>query len=247
MSDALIDLVPVASSAIEEKVRRFEKLGFSDRLSALAAVMQRLGHRDVVEAWGIGRILRSLIAELPRGRGNTDRTDMLARLGIAKRTAERYIQLANGYENPADLADFSSVDAALNALKKPEPEPAPTVDQQPDDPPAREPDEVLDSATARPVVGVESPPPDPDIGDPDDLLDDEERESMRVEHVPESDPERGWKLYRETLQESQGKTQEINRLKRFRRDVEAYWLAVEGENPARDEFLARFFGVARKS
>ena len=120
MTDAL---VPVDVAALE-------RLPLDDQIDALGAAYRSWRRLEVPAAWAFGRALR-IIRE---GKPGREWSGVRDRIGIARETARRYMELADGYDS-AQIGQFPTVDAALKALgpkrlaPAPSPSPAPAIEE----------------------------------------------------------------------------------------------------------------------
>ena len=95
--------------------------------------------RDVLSKWNAGR---ALLAHWEYLGQKQDRVAYLNRIGLPRTTAFRVMKLARlDVFQVGTCANEQAALEAVDAMEKPEP--APVVQPEPNDPPAREPDEVL--------------------------------------------------------------------------------------------------------
>ena len=98
--------------------------GYEAKVEALAAAYRRWGHLEKKAQWMFGRALRDLFNVTPK----LQRSALLRRIGIARTTAYRWMELADGYADLSQLEQVPTADAALKALppKRPKGDDAPS-------------------------------------------------------------------------------------------------------------------------
>lgn len=222
-------------------VKALEQLPLDAQIDALGEALRNWGRMEVTAVWSFGCSLRFIKAGRPR----REWPGIRDRIGIARETARRYMLLADSYDS-AQIGQFCTVDAALQAIAPkrispapaPPPQPAP-VDLEPD------PNDVIDA------VAVEAGPTaenlregrlerlaiiTEDIGDVDGKLVDAWAAKFDRQAARE----------REHVSTIKAQARTIAALKRKDRDVRDTALCLP-PSPEVSAFLAKYWNVAQKA
>ena len=221
--------------------------------AAVGVAWESFGRRTVVDAWHIGGGLR----RVKDGRGRHFAA-YCEQIGMSRSWAYRLLKIADA--PLAEVCSHGTVDGAVKALKAaPQPQERPT--QQPEsaadapaepDPPARDPDEILEAegnAAMNEAAREHEEQRDHDA----EREEEEERHAMQVEHVDPDDEQR------KAAQRHREDVAAVNEARRMAavslrkcHDIRDAWLVVPRDSDALalqamiDDWLARFFSVARK-
>ena len=224
------------TAVVPVDVEALERLTDDERVDALCKAWGQWRRLETVAAWSFGRALRAIRPAYPRNKWGA----ILDRIGIEHSKARRLMRLAD--VDNAEIARYSTVSAAIKSLgpvrpkDEPPAEPAPASTPPPASTEGRGKKAVVANNGLSPAAIVEEVAAEDDSTPPPPV---------------KSDPDRGWKLYRETLLDSNAKTRRIQVLERRLRDVHNAVLVAKpcacGSGAVHDaDVLVDFFGTQRK-